>query len=401
MENTVKILLSLLLTSLVSTPLLATEPPVVIDTDGPSEGAVRLGLTELWRAGDEDGDVLFGRITALKGGADEEIYVLDQQLCHVEVFGAGGEHLRTLSREGSGPGEVRQPIGVVVLPDDQIAIGSGFPGKLIVLGRDGTPIATRYPIGEPADGNIGVMISVGAGGGVLGATGGRLVMTTPTESYANRFLAVGSVADGGEIIRILEKKTPLDPTGRTWDEKADYYFDGRWDVSADGLIYVPTRRDAYLVEVYDRHGVLQRSFGRDLPQRRRTQADKDLAGPVINAFGERIDDEWDICDTDPAIQRVMVDPDDGSVWVLTPQGANDQPDGVVEVWDVFSADGEYLRQLSVPSDGEIREGTCYLVGNHRLAMLRGGATPWIADPDAVEDEEEEPVEVICYRIEGA
>ena len=200
--------------------------------------------------------------------------------------------------------------------------------------------------------------------------------------------------------RILERQTPIDPTGRLWDEAADYYFDGRWDLGPDGLIYVPMERDGYLVSVFDRTGELQLAFGRNLKPRQRTDEDKQEAGPVINVTGQRNDEQWDICDTDPAITRVMLNPNDGTIWVLTPHGSNDQPGGILETWDVFGPTGEFLRQAAVPLGNEIRDGTCYLAGDEHLIVIRGTGSSFNNDGDEdLDDEEEvEPLEVICYRI---
>jgi hypothetical protein len=378
----------------------AAVPPVIIDTDGPAEGTVTLDLQELWRAGGEDGEVIFGRISDVVRHPAGEILVLDNQLCQVEVFSAGGEHLRTLSREGDGPGEVRQPTGLVLLPGDLVGIGAGFPAKMVTLAMDGTPVATRYPIGEPADGNVGVMISLDTGAGMLAATGGRIVFENGPGSHVERFLAVGDAA-GEEFTRILERTTPIDPTGRQWDEAADYYFDGRWDLGPDGLFYVPMKRDAYEVSVFDRTGALQFVFGRDLEPRRRTDEDKRQASPVINASGGRRDDEWDICDHDEAIARIMLNPDDGTVWVLTPHGADDQPDGVLETWDVFSERGAFLRRVAVPLGDEILDGTCHLVGGGRMIVIRGTGSSFNDDSEVEEEaiaEEVEPLEIICYAV---
>lgn len=377
-----------------------TVPPVRIDSDGPAQVNLTLELEELWRAGGEDGDVIFGRISDVARHANGEIFVLDNQLCQVEVFSPEGEHLRTLSRQGDGPGEVRQPTGLVLLPGDLVGIGAGFPAKMVTLELDGTPVATRYPIGEPSDGNIGVMISLDTGAGMLAATGGRLVFESPENSYAERFLAVAD-ADGEGYTRILERDTPLDPTGRFWDEAADYYFDGRWDLGPDGLFYVPMKRDAYEIDVYDRTGELQFTFGRELKPRKRTDEDKDQAGPIINAAGGRNADDWDICDYDEAISRIMLNPDDGTIWVLTPNGANDQPEGVLETWDVFDPAGEFLRQVAVPNLSDIQDGSCFLVGGNRLVVIRGTGSSFDGDQGLDDEEiedEVEPLEVICYQV---
>ncbi|MBC8424555.1 hypothetical protein H8E07_10560 [bacterium] len=107
---------------------------------------------------------------------DGSLYVLDHQLCHVVVISADGEHLRDITREGDGPGEPRQPMGLVILADDVLGVGMGFPAKLVTLKTDGTPIGTHYPVGAPAEGNVAIMISLQYVDGVLGATGGSIVI---------------------------------------------------------------------------------------------------------------------------------------------------------------------------------------------------------------------------------
>ena len=114
--------------------------------------------------------------------------------------------------------------------------------------------------------------------------------------------------------------------------------------------------------------------------------------------GQRNDEEWDICDHDPAVTRVMHNPDDGTVWVLTPHGANDQPAGILETWDVFDPTGEFLRQVTVPLGDEIRDGACYLVGGNLMIVVRGTGSPFNGGDEDDLEEEVEPLEVICYEI---
>jgi hypothetical protein len=66
-------------------------------------------LEELWRVGGEDGELLFGAIVGTTTDPDGNVYLLDHHLKHVEVISPDGEHLRTLSGEGDGPGEIRNP----------------------------------------------------------------------------------------------------------------------------------------------------------------------------------------------------------------------------------------------------------------------------------------------------
>jgi len=373
----------------------AADVPRTIDEDGPAQGVQPLALRELWRVGGEDEDVIFGRITDLKMHPDGSVYVLDNQLCHVVVISAGGEHLRDISREGDGPGELRQPMGLVFLANDVLGVGMGFPGKLITLGLDGTPIGTHYPVGAPADGNVAIMISLQYVDGLLVASGGSIVFATDRDSHTDRFLSVGDTSFG-EFHHILETATPFDPTGRVYVETDEYYIDRSWALGSGGRIYAPMKRDAYEISEFDTAGKLVRVFGRRYKPRKRTLAEKDEISPLIDP-GTPATTDWTIADHDECVTRIMVHPDDGTIWVLTPHGHEDQPEGILETWDVFALDGEYLRQVPVPLGHEMNEGTCYLVGDGRMVVVRGTGSAFSAREDDGETEIE-PLEVICYEI---
>jgi hypothetical protein len=389
---------------LYSLPLLclaeSNDIPRLIDTDGPSQGIQPLNLHESWRVGGEDEDVIFGRIVDLKKHPDGTFYILDNQLCQVVVVSGDGEHLAELSRQGDGPGELRQPTGLVFLEDDVLGVGMGFPGKVVSMKTDGTPVGTLYPIGEPAEGNIGIMMSLQKVDGILVASGGRMVFADHNNSHTERFLSM-AYESGGEFNRILETTTPIDPTGQEYVETDNYYIDSRYALGPEGTIYAPMKRDAYEISVFDKAGKLIRVFGRQTKPRKRTQSDKEEVSPLISMGGSPENQGWVISVVDECVYRIMVNEDDGTIWVLTPQGNNDQPEGILETWDVFSTEGEYLKQVPVPLGNEMNDGTCYLVGGGRLVVVKGTASSFTGGNDSEDDEEEtevEPQEVICYEM---
>jgi len=373
----------------------AANVPRNIDDDGPAQGVRPLALRELWRVGGEDEDVIFGRITDLKMHPDGSVYVLDNQLCHVVVISANGEHLRDISRDGDGPGELRQPMGLVFLADDILGVGMGFPAKLVTLGLDGTPIGTHYPVGSPAAGNVAIMISLQHVDGVLVASGGNITFAADGDSYTNRFLSVGD-ASFGEFHHIIETATPFDPNGYYYVEEDEYYIDRSWALGSNGRIYAPMKRDAYEISEFGAAGELVRVFGRRYQPRKRTSAEKGRISPLINP-GTPANTDWTIADHDACVSRIMVNPDDGTIWALTPHGHEDQPEGILETWDSFAPDGEYLRQVPIPLGHEMTEGTCFLVGDGRMVVVRGTGSAFSAGEDDGETEVE-PLEVICYEM---
>ena len=66
-----------------------------------------MGLTELWRAGGEDDEYFSAPSAPSEPTSEGQIYLLDSQLSEVHVYTPDGEHLRTVGREGDGPGEMR------------------------------------------------------------------------------------------------------------------------------------------------------------------------------------------------------------------------------------------------------------------------------------------------------
>jgi len=333
------------LMTFLSLPGFADENTVsrLIDDDGPSLGVKILALEELWRIGGEDEDVIFGRIVDVERHPNGEVYILDNQMCHVVVISDNGEHLRDLSRQGDGPGELRQPMGLVFLPDDILGIGMGFPGKILSV----------------------------------------------TDYQADNFN------------RILEKTTPMDPTGLRFVEADAYYIDRSWVLGPQGKIYAPMKRDSYEVSVFDKTGKLLGEFGRQNNPRKRTQDDKDDVNPLINVAGRPEGRDWDIADHDECVSRILFNQEENTIWVLTPHGSNDQPEGILETWDVFGTDGQYLQQVAIPLGDEMNDGTCYLVGGSKLVVVKGTSSSFDGDENPEDEEEEtevEPLEVICYEM---
>ena len=75
--------------------------------------------------------------------------MLDSQLNEVQVYAPDGEYLRTIGREGEGPGEFRAAFNLLLLPSGNIGVLQAFPSKIIGLTPDGNPADDfQLPKGE-------------------------------------------------------------------------------------------------------------------------------------------------------------------------------------------------------------------------------------------------------------
>ncbi|MFS8638222.1 MAG: 6-bladed beta-propeller [Gemmatimonadota bacterium] len=129
-----------------------TESPVVVDTlssgaivvrnSGPGRWAGGGGwrIEEVLRIGELEGDDVYviGRIGALEVDAAGNIHVFDQHANELRTFSPRGEHLRTVGREGSGPGEFRGVVGMAAGPDGRLVVVDGSNARYTVVdGRGG------------------------------------------------------------------------------------------------------------------------------------------------------------------------------------------------------------------------------------------------------------------------
>jgi hypothetical protein len=95
------------------------------------------------RIGALDGsdEYLLGKVRSIAVGPDESIYIFDAQARALRKYRSDGSVAITLGREGSGPGEYRQPdSGLGVLPDGRVLLRDPENARIAVYAPDGTPL---------------------------------------------------------------------------------------------------------------------------------------------------------------------------------------------------------------------------------------------------------------------
>ena len=93
-----------------------------------------------------DSTLMFGFIQQIAVDADGGIYAFDGQVPALRYFNAQGEYVRTLGREGSGPGEYRDAaLGVAVGSDGRVVMWDPRNARLNVYAPDGTP-SDHWPV---------------------------------------------------------------------------------------------------------------------------------------------------------------------------------------------------------------------------------------------------------------
>ncbi len=380
----------------------AAEAPHVQNPARPAGGLETLRLKELWRAGGEGSDLIFGSVAGVVAGPDGTTYVLDSQLSQVAVFAADGRFLRTVGREGDGPGEARRPGGLVLLPDGALGLIQTFPGKVVKIRPDGTP-AGGFAVGggDPSQGRFSVLVEGQCRGGALVMAGMHMTIAPDGTSNQSHFVAPCD-QEGRQGASCATAEYPINYADFSLDEKGLNFVYGRWGLGPDGRVYVPGERNRYLVRVYGPDGRLERTFGREYASWPRDAAAAAAARQALEAVGRnyptpprRVTTE----DTEPDVLGVWVSPD-GEAWVTSSRGVYEAPAGTRAVLDVFDRGGRFVRQVALAGPGDARRDALYFTAPGRAVSVTGALDAFLAQQGvAAGAAEAPPLEIVGYALE--
>jgi hypothetical protein len=368
----------------------------------PSDGTRTADLEELWRIGG-DTDVeeeFFGVISRVTTDKEGQIYLLDSQLSEVKVFDQDGSYVRTIGREGEGPGEFRNPSDMFFVPGGNIGIMQMVPGKIVLLTPEGDP-AGEYPVPAPADGAFQLFFGGRLAGEQLALNGG--INTFAEGSFTQtRYLALID-KNGKETVRLHEEPREMSFADMVFDDTQWDTFDRRWTVGSDNRIYACLSHPNYEVTVWSPQGKEERVIERKYEHRKRTAEEMERIKGIYSAFTRQVPNaQIKISEWDKDVNQIFTR-DDGSLWVLTSRGENDRPDGSLGVFDVFDAKGHYVRQVTLRGEGNPQEDGYFFVKD-RLYVVTGFLDAAIAaqgggTEDTETEVEPDPMAVICYRLD--
>ncbi len=309
-----------------------------------------------------------GALSGVAMDANGIVYVSDRAEHRIWVFGARGESLPTLGREGQGPGEFLSPTGIALGPEGKLYVRD--QQHVTRFGADpATRRLTRYETsyfgGAFNDWMSTLATRFDAQGrlyypkfnqGGLTTTMGQWMIFTPAgervdsitvpfvEGAPPAWASVRLSRSDGRVLRGLNH--------------VPFAALPKWDVSPRGTVLYTNGRD-YVIREVDRRGALVREYRRAGPairipdrERRdslaalRRRVDSVSAIPRTQITGVP-DEVWAlrVPEAYPPIRNVFAAPD-GLVWVRrwVPNGDRRT------VFDVFEADGRFRTVVELPAN---------------------------------------------------
>lgn len=334
----------------------------------PGEGAWGQGegwtLEEELRIGsmDEAGPALFGDVAAVETDPLGRVWVLERQAKELRVFDGRGAHVRTIGRQGGGPGEFEDPIGLAWAGDGHLWVADPANARFSVFDTAGRYVASHprrvagYSMpwrgGFDGEGRLYEVAVVGSGGGfrpavlrfdaALQPADTLLLPRVEPQQFELRSPGGGMMAVG--VPFSPDVSVAVDPRGFVWTGITD-----RWRLHQQSLAGDTVR-------------VVERTAER-VPV---TSADRQKALEGLEGFigqGGRID-QGRIPGHKPAFSDVMVAPD-GHLWVRPSLPAGEQG----TAFDVFDPQGRYLGRVALPG-GMSRFPPAVVRGDALLGVAR-------------------------------
>jgi len=375
----------------------------------PANGTRTLQLEELWRRGSEDDDeIFFGLINQVAVDEDGNTYLLDGQLSQVPVFDPSGELINILSREGDGPGETRRPVDLQLTDDGRVGLAVGFPGRVVYVDLQGEPAGVLKVGGDPSQGGFTVVRSARANGDltVLGASAASTDREAGTQTRTPRVAIYD--ADGNATHVLHEESYVIDFTERLFREAKQMELAlRRVSVGHDGRIYFAPNREDYRIDVFEADGTPVRSITREYPVHKRSAEEMEEWRKLFLASVSRAQFPPDI---ELSLTAAPIDwiygglwaRDDGTLWVRSSRAVQDLPAGIMLTYDVFDHDGRFTEQVQIACPGDGTEDALFFAGPDRMILVRGfmdSVRAMFGGVEGHEDQEAEPLEIVCYRVQ--
>jgi len=309
-----------------------------------------------------DSSYVFGSIEGLGHTPAGRIAVLDRVSADIRLFDDEGRIVRRISRRGSGPGELMNPLGMILHPDGRMGVIDPWSGGILAFDTSGAFLGVEVEVLSNAHLNP---VAVGESSFVAGRTrvhvdeGEQPVL----ELYLGRFPGTAEP----DVVYWL-KPMAFEVAEGAGDVAQRYFFSNSWTADpASGRVYAaPFSETDYRILRFGPDGTELSPLEREVAAVRKT--DEEIARDVeyvqqkLRSL-EGGDPGYSVQVNDPWPYRVPVADLDvdaaGNLWALN--GTLPEP-----VFDIWSPDGELVGKAVLVGFGSRPLSWEFTMGEHGI-----------------------------------
>ncbi len=382
---------------------IASEVVRVSNSPNPAGGTDTWHLEELWTLGGEDeDDFLFGVITQLSIDREGSVYCLDNQLSQVSVFSRDGEFLRTIGSAGEGPGEVTNPLSMVLLPTGDIGLVKALPGKLVLLRSEGVPSGEFVPHEyDPSRGAIGLLYKCIAAESRFVFAGAQLKVDSEDGTQGRSFHIRSYGQDGQRITEFYTKQVSWNASDLVLREIDSDFPWQRFDVDKHGRVAIARERNDYEISIYEPDGAIYRIIEMDYDSYMRAPDQKAVYNKAFRSRARQLPGvsriETEACEPDIEELRYA---DDGTIWTQSSRQRWASKEGEF-CFNVFSEDGTFEKVVRIICPGSAWEDRLFFGPGNRVYKVSGFLSAALGAQglrSTSVDTEPEPMTITCYQV---
>jgi hypothetical protein len=314
--------------------------------DPPKGAATKLVLEEIYTVGGGDSpEESFVEVVALDVLKDSTAYVLDIKDNRVKVFDAKGKFLRAFGQKGQGPGELNQPVGLLITPENEVLVEDALNQRLAFFNLKGKFL--RHLSTAKAFGLSGIKMD-GRGLIVARSMGmgdaGKMYMDVKTyDRDLNPKIKLAAVEFPVSL------QTKINPfSGMTML----YTLDGQ------GHMYFGSQK-GYEIKVLSLDGKLLKTIGREYDPAAITKEDKDemlKLVPSVAGVSVNVKDMIQFPEVYPPYGNFIL-AEEGRLLVRTYEKGRAKKEFY---WDVFDAEGRFIAKVLIVHEIQLwRDGKVY------------------------------------------
>jgi len=314
----------------------------VMNPDFPRDGRFVAKLSEEMSCGEEGGpdEAMLNKPLELRVDGQGRAYVMDWGDMNIKVYDAEGRFLRTVGRQGQGPGEFGTPSFFELLSGGRICLLDGGQHRVTIMTTEGQYLSSFLLEGFHRDIAVDGQDRLYLGKWAAAKEPDKLSAEFQEISYVTSVF--GTDVTGKNIVHLLDllgESVAMKGAGGGVVSMVGGGSMVVWVVDRRGRIYGGLNENLGLT-VYGQDGKAELAFGREFTPLKNPRF-KGMAGQKKNM---------------PAFGRTVVFDEEGNLWIELTK--DEKQKGLV--YDVFSPDGIYLKQVQIEQRvGQFLKGKLY------------------------------------------
>jgi hypothetical protein len=289
----------------------------------------QLILEEDFKIGDSEvEEEMIAQVTYFAVDENESIYALDWKANNIKVFDKNGKFVRTIAKQGQGPGEINYPSGLLITPENELLVEDAGNRRLAYFTLEGEFLR-----------NVSVVDKTSLTNLVMDNKGNYLARQFVIEEKEMFFEVRKFDKDLNNLFTIesipFSFRDPQKDKMNPFDFIQIYFFD------SEGQIYYGNPKE-YEIQIFSPEGKLKKKITKKYRAEKVTEEDIEKIMDRIPDMGFGVRNMMEFPKEFPAYEAYTLD-EEGRLIVRTYDKA-DEEDNVY--LDIFDAEGRYIARFS-------------------------------------------------------